>query len=92
MYAGQYNGVMVWLAVAGVLNSALSLYYYARVIGYMYIEESTHVTPLKVPASMNTAVALALLGILVTGILAGPFIYAAQQAGSVFFTSIPLFP
>ncbi len=30
---------MIWLAVAGILNSALSLYYYVRVIKYMYVDE-----------------------------------------------------
>jgi NADH-quinone oxidoreductase subunit N len=30
---------MVWLAVAGILNSALSLYYYARVVKYMFVDE-----------------------------------------------------
>ena len=30
-YATQYNGWMLWLAVSGALNRALSLYYYARV-------------------------------------------------------------
>jgi proton-translocating NADH-quinone oxidoreductase chain N len=35
--AVQVGGLWIWLAVAGVLNSALSLYYYARVIKSMYL-------------------------------------------------------
>jgi len=88
--AAPYNSWMVWLAVAGVLNSALSLYYYARVIRYMYIEESTDVQPLKVPGSMNLAIGIALFGIILTGAAAGPFIYAAQEAGRQFFFSVPI--
>ncbi|MEM3857408.1 MAG: NADH-quinone oxidoreductase subunit N, partial [Thermoprotei archaeon] len=33
----QLGGAWIWLAVAGVLNSALSLYYYARIIKNMYV-------------------------------------------------------
>lgn len=35
--AVRVGGFWIWLAVAGVLNSALSLYYYARVIKSMYL-------------------------------------------------------
>src|SRR2546430_9088072 len=37
--ASAFNPWYLALAVSGVLNSALSLYYYARVIWYMYILE-----------------------------------------------------
>lgn len=36
---------LTWLAVVGVLNSALSLYYYLRVIVYMYFRKSTNELP-----------------------------------------------
>jgi len=39
VYATPYSGWMLWLAVSGVLNCALSLYSYARVIRFMGIEE-----------------------------------------------------
>ena len=36
--AVQAGGWYILLAIAGVLNSALSLYYYARIVKYMYID------------------------------------------------------
>jgi NADH-quinone oxidoreductase subunit N len=36
---------LTWLAVVGVLNSALSLYYYLRVVVYMYFRTSKTNTP-----------------------------------------------
>ncbi|MGA7847183.1 MAG: proton-conducting transporter membrane subunit [Thermoplasmata archaeon] len=36
--AVQAQGWFVWLAVAGLLNSALSVFYYARVLRVMYME------------------------------------------------------
>jgi len=37
--AVQAQGWFVWLAVAGLLNSALSVFYYARVLRVMYMEK-----------------------------------------------------
>ncbi len=42
--AVQAQGWFVWLAVAGLLNSALSVFYYARVLRVMYMERPDPVT------------------------------------------------
>jgi len=81
-YAG--NPWLLWLAVAGVLNSALSLYYYARVIRYMYILEPTDERKVVAPRSMNVAIGIALVGIIVTGIFANPLIGYMQSAARGF--------
>ncbi len=44
-----------WLAVIGVLNSAISLYYYVRVVVFMYLKkETTGSEPVVTPALMFT--------------------------------------
>ncbi len=78
------NPWFLWLAVAGVLNSALSLYYYARVIRYMYILDPTDPTPVEPPQSMNLAIAIAVIGVFLTGLLAQPLIQYMQAAASGF--------
>jgi NADH:ubiquinone oxidoreductase subunit 2 (subunit N) len=47
--AVQAQGWFVWLAVAGLLNSALSVFYYARVLRVMYMEKGEPL-PVAVPA------------------------------------------
>ena len=47
--AVQAQGWFVWLAVAGLLNSALSVFYYARVLRVMYMEKGEAV-PIAIPA------------------------------------------
>ncbi len=81
------GGWFIWLAVAGVLNSALSLYYYARVIRYMYSYEAEEGRPdrLPVPKAITAAVVICLVAIIVMGILAQPFIDFAQDAAAAFF-------
>jgi len=81
VYATPYNGWMLWLAVSGVLNSALSVCDYARVIRFRVIEEEK---PARLPAPRLLAIAIAIVGIVATGLLAGPFIAAAQEAGWAF--------
>jgi NADH-quinone oxidoreductase subunit N len=82
------GGWFIWLAVAGVLNSSLSLYYYARVIRYMYSyeEEGERRERLKVPRAVTAAVAICLVAIILMGLFAQPFIEFAQQAASQFFS------
>ncbi len=75
----------VYLAAAGVLNSALSLYYYARVIKYMYILEGPDEVRVKAPRALYVAVILATVGIVLTGLLAEPIIKFAQDAALAFF-------
>jgi NADH-quinone oxidoreductase subunit N len=40
-HAGQGGVPWLWLALAGIANTLLSLYYYLRVIGAMYLKRST---------------------------------------------------
>ena len=79
------SGWFLWLAVSGVLNSALSFYYYARVIRYMYILEPADTRRVDAPPSMNAAIAIAVVGVVVTGILAQPIIDYMQAAARGFF-------
>ncbi len=83
VYAIQFNPWYLALAVSGVLNSALSLYYYARVIWYMYIlEPQGEVTKLAVPRSITAGVFVALVVVLLTTVLAAfylSFLFGAAQ-------------
>ena len=41
LFSGAIQKGYIWLAVIGVLNSAASVYYYLRIMVYMYFKEST---------------------------------------------------
>jgi len=61
----------IWLAVAGVLNSALSIYYYARVMRYMYMDVGgKEVKRLALPRGLAAAMILATIGVILSFILA----------------------
>ncbi|MCC7372345.1 MAG: NADH-quinone oxidoreductase subunit N [Chloroflexi bacterium] len=73
--AGLYITV-VW----GVLNSAISLYYYARVIKSMYLAEPTSDEKVQIQIAPAVSLAAATIGVLVIGLLSEPFIQAASRA------------
>lgn len=91
--AVQAEGLFVWLAVAGLLNSALSVFYYARVLRVMYLEkEPAADTPTlglapeepslaeQVGYGRCAAIALATLAIVALGVYPGPALSGIQTA------------
>lgn len=81
LFSGAIQAGYIWLAIIGVLNSAASLYYYLRVMVYMYMKKPTEdfewctVTP-------TTAICLAVgvAGVLVLGVVPGYILQIAQKA------------
>ena len=79
---------LLWLAVAGVLNSALSLYYYARVIKYMYMDKGP---PQRIrPTPMvSIAIVIALVMTIALGVYPDAVIEACREAAEL-FTGLPI--
>jgi NADH-quinone oxidoreductase subunit N len=73
---------LYWLVLAGVINSAISLYYYARVIRQMYLVEPTEAGRVGIGLAPRLSLAAALVGVLLIGPVSGPFITAALTAAS----------
>jgi len=74
-----------YLVVIAILNSALSLYYYARVVKYMYVLPPSSEEKLTVPGAYVIAIVLAMAGVLAIGIVPEPFVNWAASAAEVLF-------
>jgi NADH-quinone oxidoreductase subunit N len=74
---------LIWLAIAGVLNSALSLYYYARVIKNMYMEKGPE-EKVRVPPMMCAGIAFAVVMVVLIGVFPDPFVSVCKDAASAF--------
>jgi len=59
---------LVWLAVAGVLFSAISAYFYLRVIMVMYMHEPKETIELTTSPSLALALAISVTAVLVIGV------------------------
>ena len=66
------DGGMAWLAIIGIVNMAVALYYYARVIMEMYMREPVYDYPLPFRFGYGLTYGLCLLGTLALGIVPGP--------------------
>lgn len=82
IFGGAVQQGYIGLAVIGVLNSVLSMYYYLRVVVVMYMKEKPEGEETLIPANgaIAAALALAVIGILVFGVYPGPLYAAAQTA------------
>jgi len=65
---GEASGAWVWLAFVAILNSAISLYYYARVVKAMYIEKGECTDKIKIPATFMVAIAICVVFVIVLGV------------------------
>jgi NADH-quinone oxidoreductase subunit N len=81
LFAAAVQAGWTWVAVIGVLTSAISLYYYFRIVVYMYLRDSTQTTPvpLRSPALVG-AIGFCALATLVLGLYPEPFIQFAKQS------------
>ena len=58
----------VWLAFVAILNSAISLYYYAKVVKTMYVDRGEAVEKIKVPAAFTIAILICIVAVIVLGV------------------------
>jgi NADH-quinone oxidoreductase subunit N len=78
------HALFVWLVVVGVLNTAISAYYYLRLIIVMFFREPlTTWTPPRVPASAVVALVITVLGVLYLGIIPERTLNALQVKPNV---------
>ena len=82
--AMQEPGKFLWLVILGVLLSTLSLFYYLSVIRQMYIEPAKNQGKIKVGLASGIALAVCIIGIMLTGIMPDFLMNSALEAGRAF--------
>lgn len=85
MFSAAMKSDLAWLVVVGVLNSAISAYYYLKVIRVMYMVEPEGEEKIHVAYAPQAALYITGLGILALGIFPGPLMTAAEKAVAVLF-------
>ena len=83
--AWNEGSALTWLVVLALINSAISIVYYANVFYRMFVVEPPKRDRLKVPASVNLTMALAVVGILALTVAFGLLLNAVgPSAGGLF--------
>ncbi len=84
-YAAVQSG-LAWLAIIGVLNAIVGLYYYMIVLKVVYLYRSDDEgTPIRVPRGSALALGLCSVGIVLMGTFSAPWVnWALNAANSLF--------
>jgi NADH-quinone oxidoreductase subunit N len=68
LFGAAIDAGYVWLAVIAVLNSAISLYYYIRIVVFMYVKPQGAGSEVKTTPSLGLALAIAVVATIVLGV------------------------
>ena len=83
VFTAAVNSGLTWLAIAGVINSVVSAYYYVRVIRVMFLQEPASLESIPSSAASKFALIAAAGSMLWLGIAPGMVLRAAESAVTV---------
>jgi NADH-quinone oxidoreductase subunit N len=82
LFNAAVDAGFVWLAIIGVLNAIVALYYYLMVIKVMYVDRSADEDKeIAVPGAYRWALLVTTLGVIFLGVIASPVYQWALEAG-----------
>ena len=86
VFAAAVEGGLVWLAIVGVLNSIVGLYYYLTVLKVVYLYRSEDEgKAIAVPRTYSLALLVCVAAIFVLGVASAPWLgWALRTAQSLF--------
>jgi NADH-quinone oxidoreductase subunit N len=86
VFAAAVEADMVWLAVIGVLNSIIGLYYYLIVLKHAYLFRSEEEDkPIVIATPTRIALVVLSAGILLVGIIFAPWFGLSNTASAILF-------
>jgi NADH-quinone oxidoreductase subunit N len=80
LFMAAVNAGYTWLVVVAVIFSAISAYFYMRVVMYMYMREPSQEVTLSTSPAINLAITLTALAVLAIGVLPGKVLNLAKLA------------
>jgi NADH-quinone oxidoreductase subunit N len=80
IFAGAIKEGLIWLPVAGVIFSVVSVYYYFAVVKAMYLKEPIDSTPIITSKPLSIGIFIAVISIIIIGIYPSPFLNSAISA------------
>lgn len=87
--AMEPDGQLIWLVVAAVLNSVISVFYYLRIIMAMYFREPTREATTSESRAMAVAIGVCAVVVLVMGVIPESWLDFASAATMLPFAARP---
>jgi NADH-quinone oxidoreductase subunit N len=89
LFRAAVDGGLWWLALIGILNAFVALYYYLSMAKHMYLYRSgDEEIPIPVSRAARIGLALTLFFVLYLGIFAGPAFEWTREAASAFYALV----
>ena len=88
VFGAAIDAGFIWLAVIGVINSAISLYYYIRVVVFMWMKEETLGAEIEIGPTMAVTLAVAVIGSVLFGVYPQMLFDHAQIAAEMFGSAV----
>jgi NADH-quinone oxidoreductase subunit N len=86
VFAAAVDAGLIWLAVIGVLNSIVGLYYYLTVLKVIYLYRSEdEEKALPVPRAYQIGLAILVIGIILLGTVFAPWFSLSNSAAAAMF-------
>jgi NADH-quinone oxidoreductase subunit N len=83
IFSGAAGNGLLWLVIIAVINSAISAYYYLRVVKVMWLGKPTHEGRVPSSSALRLALAISCLGIILFGIAPAIIMKLAEMAASM---------
>jgi NADH-quinone oxidoreductase subunit N len=85
LFGAAIEAGYIWLAVIGVANSALSLYYYVRLVVFMWTTDAeSPAQSFRLSPSLAVVLVVSVIGTILFGVYPGPlFEFAASSASTL---------
>jgi NADH-quinone oxidoreductase subunit N len=84
LFMAAVDAGYTWLVVTAVFFSAISAFFYMRIVMFMYMKDPSEEVAASTSPGINIALALSTAGVLVIGVLPAKIIELARQAASGF--------
>ncbi len=88
LFTAAADGGFAWLALGGLVNTAISLGYYGIIVKRMYMDEPAEKVSIKEPFAMAAVLLITSAIIILTGIFPGPVFEFASRASTQFLSGI----
>jgi NADH-quinone oxidoreductase subunit N len=82
IFSAAIDADLAWLAIVGVVNSAISIFYYLRVVVFMWFKEDVVGSEIQMGPAMATAIAVAAIGTVLFGVYPQPLFELAEAGAS----------